>query len=157
MSAKNKNSSTRVRAQMVAAALLGMGAAAAPGWADTDADRSVTISNTGDGPLQLTSVTLSAGFVRGAPTAQECGQTLGPGEHCQITIRFAPEHVGPQTGTLTVATNDPQRPALVVELKGTGVPGNGDHDGDDGGRHHDHDHDHDHDGDNGRRGDRDGR
>lgn len=141
MSAKSKNNNTLMRTQMFAAALVGMGAAAGPGWADTYADRSVTISNTGDGPLQLTSVTLSAGFVRGTPTAHECGQSLGPGEHCEITIRFAPEHVGPQSGTLTVATDDPQHPALVVELKGTGVPGSGDHDGD--GGHHDHDHDHD--------------
>jgi hypothetical protein len=138
MSAKNKNNSTPVRARLVAAALLGMGAAAGPGWADTDTGRVVTVTNSGDRTLELTSITLSAGFVRGTPGARECGPTLGPREHCEITIRFAPERVGPQTGTLTVATNDPQHPTLVVELKGTGVPGGGDRDPDGDGRHHDH-------------------
>ena len=157
MSSNNKNKSALVRMQLVAAALLGMGAAAGPGWADTDTERSVTISNSGRDPLELTAVSLSEGFVRGTPAADECGPTLAPGHHCKITIRFAPEHVGPQTGTLTVSTNDPQHPTLVVELKGTGVPGGGDRDGDGDGRRHDHDHDHDHDGDDGRRGDRDGR
>src|SRR5205085_8339939 len=41
---------------------------------------------------------------------------------CALPIlRFAPAASGSQTGTLTVANNDPLAPSLTVSLTGTGV------------------------------------
>jgi hypothetical protein len=128
---KNRN---KVVTRLAGAAIVTMGAAAAPAFAQTAVgaavvsvstsdERVVRISNTGSSTLKVGAPEFPKGFVPGAPVARECGATLLPGETCEIAIRFEPTEVGLQTGELRITTNDPQHPQLVVTLRGTGVRG----------------------------------
>ena len=78
----------------------------------------VVISNTGTADLTITGTTTSAGdFV---PT--QC-TSVAPGQTCSFTVTFSPSAGGPQSATLTIASNDPARPSVTVSMTGTGVVG----------------------------------
>src|SRR5207253_1956002 len=78
----------------------------------------VVISNTGTATLTITSMTSSApDFV-----ATSCS-SVGTGQTCSFTVTFSPSAGGPQSGTLTIASNDPARPSVTVSMSGTGVVG----------------------------------
>ncbi len=76
-----------------------------------------TISNTGNAPLDLTGITSSNAVFTVAPATG----TVAPGASLTVTVTFAPTTVGAQTGTLTIASNDPATPSVTVALTGTGV------------------------------------
>jgi len=83
----------------------------------TTACTTVTLQNTGDATLTITSITLSAGL----PFAQsnDCGATLAAAASCTITLTFTPGMAGAATQrTLTVDTtaNDP-----TCTFDGTGL------------------------------------
>ena len=87
-----------------------------------DADsRTVPVSNSGDDPLVISSVSLTG--AQYAITANTCtGSTIPPGGSCSVTVRLAPTSVGSKSGTLQVNTSLPS--ALVpntVSLSGRGV------------------------------------
>jgi hypothetical protein len=46
---------------------------------------------------------------------------VAPGGQQQVTVQFAPTASGAQSGTLTIASNDPAKPSLTVALTGTGA------------------------------------
>lgn len=76
------------------------------------------ISNTGTATLTITSMTSSApDFV---PT--QCSSVLA-GQTCSFTVTFSPSAGGSQSATLTIASNDPARPSVLVSMTGTGVVG----------------------------------
>jgi len=78
----------------------------------------VTVGNTGSAPLNVTSVSiLNARFNAVAAGAF----TLSPGASRTFMVRFAPLSAGEQSGSLSIATNDPATPSLRVELRGTGL------------------------------------
>jgi FtsP/CotA-like multicopper oxidase with cupredoxin domain len=78
----------------------------------------VVISNTGTGTLNITSMTSNlADF---SPTL--CG-SVAPGQTCSFTVTFTPSAGGPQSATLTIASNDPARPNVTISLTGTGIVG----------------------------------
>jgi len=78
----------------------------------------VVISNTGTATLNITSITSSApDFVPTLCTSVPAGQT------CTFTVTFSPSAGGPQSATLTIASNDPARPSVLVAMTGTGVVG----------------------------------
>ncbi len=78
----------------------------------------VTVSNIGTAPLNVTSVSIlnnrfnviSAGAF-----------TLSPGASRTLLVRFAPTEAGEQSGSLSIATNDPATPSLRVDLRGAGL------------------------------------
>jgi Abnormal spindle-like microcephaly-assoc'd, ASPM-SPD-2-Hydin/Protein of unknown function (DUF1573)/Beta-propeller repeat len=75
------------------------------------------IQNQGQATLTISSVTVS-----GPPFAlisQNCTQQ-SPVYYCTVMLTFAPTATGAATGTLTIASNDPATPQLVVALSGTG-------------------------------------
>jgi hypothetical protein len=74
----------------------------------------VTLSNTGDLPLNTISATASAGF----QVSNTCGGSLGAHASCTISIVFAPEIVGAVSGTVTVS--DAIR-SQTISLSGTGL------------------------------------
>jgi FtsP/CotA-like multicopper oxidase with cupredoxin domain len=78
----------------------------------------VVISNTGTATLTITSMTSSA--VDFVPTL--CSSVLA-GQTCSFTVTFSPSAGGPQSATLTIASNDPARPSVSVSMTGTGVVG----------------------------------
>jgi len=49
------------------------------------------------------------------------GQSINPGDTCEITARFAPTSSGGFNSQFTIHSNDPDTPDLTVDLQGTGV------------------------------------
>lgn len=82
----------------------------------TTASRTVTLTNTATGPLNITSIQLSIGFTQ----TNNCGSSLAGAASCTITLTFAPTAPGSATGTLTVNTNA-ATPTATVALSATGL------------------------------------
>jgi hypothetical protein len=78
--------------------------------------RPVTLSNIGNDPLYISSITATAQFVE----ANDCPKTLLPGAHCTIKVKFHPTTKGEQAGGLSVSDNAPGSPQTVA-LTGTGT------------------------------------
>ncbi|MBI4904975.1 MAG: choice-of-anchor D domain-containing protein [Acidobacteria bacterium] len=86
-------------------------------------DFALTIRNTGNAALALTSVTLSNPlFGLGQAFA---GSSVPAGSALTLIVRFTPVSAGTHTGTLTVLSNDAARPSITVALTGTGAPAGG--------------------------------
>jgi Tol biopolymer transport system component len=110
--------------------------AAGPGTLDfgarpvlqTSPGKSVTVRNTGTGPLQLGAVTLGAGTATTFPgdyklTAGGCAnRAIAPGAACRIDVRHRPAAVGARPAVLTIAYTGPTGPlTFPVSLTGAGV------------------------------------
>lgn len=82
----------------------------------TTAAQVVTVKNTGNSALTLTSETVSAPFIKSATT---CGTSLAVGATCTVSVEYKPTSAVTSTGTLVVASNGTSSPAYVA-LTGTG-------------------------------------
>ncbi len=81
----------------------------------------VFIQNDGGAPLQID---LANTTITGADfsfTLPNCNAPIGPGSFCILTLNFTPQAAGTRTGTLTVASDDPVHPQVVLNLSGVGV------------------------------------
>jgi hypothetical protein len=78
--------------------------------------QSVTLSNTGAGLLDITSIATTANFSQ----ATNCGSTLASGTGCTISVTFTPHTSGSLDGKLSVADNAKGSPQSV-SLRGTGT------------------------------------
>ena len=79
---------------------------------------SVTLTNTGDAPLQINSIASAGSFQQ----SNNCPASLAAGAFCSINITFQPTVLGTATGTVSVvddASNSPQ----AIGLSGTGIRG----------------------------------
>ncbi|KFA90902.1 hypothetical protein Q664_25390 [Archangium violaceum Cb vi76] len=85
----------------------------------TSAARRVTVRNTGTGVLTLTSVTLSSAAFSASPTSVPL--SVEPGATREISVTFNPTTESSFTGTLTLASNDPDAPNVSIPLSGSGV------------------------------------
>jgi hypothetical protein len=81
----------------------------------TSSAKSVTLSNTGNAALAVTSVAASAGFAQ----TNTCAASLAAGANCTISVTFHPTEGGTANGTLTITDGAPGSPHLV-SLAGTG-------------------------------------
>jgi len=80
----------------------------------------VTVRNTGTAALTVNAITSSnPRFSLAIPATPF---NVGAGSSQAVAVRFAPNAAGSQTGTLTLASNDPAKPALTVNLSGS-APG----------------------------------
>jgi FtsP/CotA-like multicopper oxidase with cupredoxin domain len=78
----------------------------------------VVISNTGTATLSISAMMSSAGdFVPTLCSSVPAGQT------CSFTVTFSPSAAGSQSATVTIASNDPSRPSVLLSMTGTGVSG----------------------------------
>ncbi|HEX8386384.1 MAG TPA: choice-of-anchor D domain-containing protein, partial [Rubricoccaceae bacterium] len=77
------------------------------------------IQNVGAQPLVLSSATPSTAAF-GLYDASDLPLTLAPTEFAEVRFFFRPTTVGPQAGTVAVASNDPASP-LTVAFQGTGT------------------------------------
>ncbi len=84
----------------------------------TSGARSVTVTNTGTGPLNVSSVAASAEYAANST----CVSALNPGGACTVNVTFTPTALGTQTGTVTVNSNASNGPQ-VVNLTGNGFAG----------------------------------
>ena len=80
-------------------------------------DLNLTIGNKGSAALALSSI--ASDNPRFA--ASIVAITLPAGGSLTLPVRFTPVAAGAQTGTLTVASNDPVTAALKITVRGTGV------------------------------------
>lgn len=85
----------------------------------TGAMQTVTLSNTGDAPLEIQSISASGGF----SSTNNCGPNIAPGASCALMVTFAPTTIGSQTGAVSIADNASNSPqAIALSGTGTAVP-----------------------------------
>jgi Bacterial Ig-like domain (group 3)/FG-GAP-like repeat/HYDIN/CFA65/VesB-like, Ig-like domain/Abnormal spindle-like microcephaly-assoc'd, ASPM-SPD-2-Hydin len=85
----------------------------------TGASQTVTLSNTGNVTLTLSSIALSLNNGSGTQT-NNCGTALTAGATCTVNLFWIPGKAGSMTGNLTFTDNAPNSPQ-VVALSGVGV------------------------------------
>ena len=81
----------------------------------TSTSQQVAISNTGTGPLSVTSAQTTGDFAQ----TNACGAPVAPGSACLIQVTFTPTAEGVRNGVLTLIDNAPDSPQTVA-LTGTG-------------------------------------
>ncbi len=80
----------------------------------------ITVSNLGSKVLSISSVTLSGNdFV--VITDICTGANLNAGDVCYIDVVFSPTTLGTLSGSITINSNDPLNPSVVVTLTGEGI------------------------------------
>ncbi len=80
----------------------------------------ITVSNLGSQVLSISSVTLSGNdFV--VITDICTGVNLNAGDICYIDVAFSPTTLGALSGSITIDSNDPSNPSVVVTLTGEGI------------------------------------
>jgi hypothetical protein len=84
----------------------------------TSAPQTVTVTNTGDLPLTVTSIAASEHFA--VPTETCTANPVAVGGSCTVEVTFSPTVTGNLTGTLEITDNAPGTPQ-AVDLTGTGV------------------------------------
>jgi len=77
-------------------------------------DMSAQVLNTGAGPLTVSNITSSNPVFSVSQTAF----TVPPLDSVEITVSFSPTSAGSETGTLTIASDDPTDPNYVVSVEG---------------------------------------
>ena len=85
----------------------------------------LTLSNTGNAPLTVSSITTAAPFSEsnncGASPGNTFPGTVQPGSSCTITVLYSPTATGP-TGNIALTISDNAAPAMqTVTLSGTGT------------------------------------
>jgi hypothetical protein len=83
---------------------------------DVPVSATVTLSNTGDATLGITSIAGSGDF----SATHNCGTSLAAQGQCTITVTFQPTALGARLGSLTFTDSAPDSPQSV-SLSGTGV------------------------------------
>ncbi len=78
----------------------------------------ITVTATGNAPLQLTSIVSSnpSEF----PLATTCSGPLAPGTTCSVSIQFKPASTGDRSSQVTISTSNADNKTLT--LSGTGTP-----------------------------------
>ncbi|WP_047495725.1 choice-of-anchor D domain-containing protein [Terriglobus sp. TAA 43] len=77
------------------------------------------LQNKGQVALIISSVSVSGSAF--AVASQTCtGRSIAANSYCSVALSFTPPTAGVLSGTVTVASNDPQTPQLVVDITGTG-------------------------------------
>ncbi|MGA7137774.1 MAG: FG-GAP-like repeat-containing protein, partial [Terriglobales bacterium] len=89
----------------------------------TSASQTVTLSNTGNAALNISSISVG---VNGYPSSDfsqtnNCGTSVAMGASCIITVSATPTLVGPVTASISITDNAPGSPQ-TVGLTGTGSP-----------------------------------
>ena len=77
----------------------------------------VPVKNVGEAPLHIEATTDSTAF-----KVIDAYADVAPGTDAALTVRFSPKQTGALTGKLTLSTNDPDQPTIVLDLDGTGQP-----------------------------------
>jgi hypothetical protein len=82
----------------------------------TSAAKLVNLSNTGNGPMTITSITISGDFSQ----TNNCVSPLAARTYCTFTVRFTPTAIDTRNGAVTITDNALGSPH-VVALSGTGI------------------------------------
>jgi hypothetical protein len=82
----------------------------------TSASQTVTVTNSGDLPLSISSVAATTDYAQ----TNTCGTSLAVGLSCTVSVSFTPSIVGSRSGSLTLNTNSAP-PITPVNLSGNGT------------------------------------
>ena len=86
--------------------------------------QNVTLSNTGNGALTISNISIGntapSPYWSAFTQTNTCGGTLAAGGNCTIAVTFSPNGTGPFRGTLLISDNANNSPQSV-SLSGTGV------------------------------------
>ncbi len=88
--------------------------------ATTSSPANVAVRNLGGAELTVSSVSVSAGYTLGGPTAF----AVPAGGAQNLTVTCTPAGVGPLGGSLVIGSNDPSTPSVTVPLQCAGVSSN---------------------------------
>ncbi len=84
------------------------------------AAQTVTLTNTGNAALSITSLTLTGTNASDFAQTNTCGSSVAAGGNCTISVTFTPAASGTRTATLSIADNASGSPQ-TVSLTGTGA------------------------------------
>lgn len=87
----------------------------------TSAAQVVTLSNTGNIGLNITSIALTGANVADYAQTNNCISPLAAGASCSINVTFTPAAIGARMALIAIKTDDPANPTLNVTLSGTGI------------------------------------
>ncbi|MBZ5704866.1 MAG: choice-of-anchor D domain-containing protein [Acidobacteriia bacterium] len=82
----------------------------------TSSAQQVTVTNTGTGTLNITSIVGTGDFTQ----TNTCGSSVQPGASCTISVQFMPTQKGTRTGSVTIMDNAPDNPQ-TISLTGCGT------------------------------------
>lgn len=82
----------------------------------TSSAQTITLTNAGNATLNITSITVSAGFAQ----TNTCASSVTAGSNCTISVTFTPTAIGIDNGTLLI-TDDASGSPQSVGLVGNGV------------------------------------
>jgi hypothetical protein len=82
----------------------------------SSASQGVTLTNTGNATLTITSLTSSGDFAQ----TNTCGSSVAAGANCTITVTFTPTNINTRSGAITIADNATGSPQSVT-LTGKGT------------------------------------
>lgn len=86
--------------------------------ATTSSAQAAILTNTGTGPLNISSITASGDF----GVTHNCPQAVAPGNGCTLQITFTPGTTGPLSGSINIADdNVPGGTTQQIQLTGTGA------------------------------------
>lgn len=85
----------------------------------TSAAQTVTLTNSGNATLNLSSITLGGANASAFPETTTCGSTLAAQASCAITVRFAPAAATAYAASITITDNAAGSPQ-TISLSGTG-------------------------------------
>jgi len=85
-------------------------------------DLALAVINTGSATLTINSI--ASNNARFTVVSPATPFTIAAGARQTVTVRFSPSAAGPQTGALSISSNDPNRPNIGVLLAGNGLVGN---------------------------------
>jgi P pilus assembly chaperone PapD len=81
--------------------------------------QTVTLTNTGNLPLTLTSIALTGTDASSYLTSNTCGSSVAVGANCSLRLRFDPKATGSAPAALTLTDNAGNSPQQIT-LSGTG-------------------------------------
>ncbi len=82
----------------------------------TSAAQTVTLTNSGDAALNISSIAIAPDFAQ----SNNCGTSLAAGASCTFNVTFTPQGPGLRSGPLTISDNASGSPHMV-SLSGTGL------------------------------------
>ncbi len=89
----------------------------------TSASQTVTLSNTGNGTLNISGFSVMGNNPGDFPESSTCGSSLAAGNYCTFTISFRPSGTGPRSASLVITdnSNNVTGSQQSVTLTGTGL------------------------------------
>jgi fibronectin type 3 domain-containing protein len=86
----------------------------------TSTAQTVTLSNTGNAALSITSLALTGTNASDFAQSNTCGSSLAPGANCTIAVMFTASVTGTEAASLSIADNSSGSPQ-AVSLSGAGT------------------------------------